>query len=102
MAEDRTELGLEIEAGLREAIAHRRGEIALPTRLVQAMPAARVKAIRKSVARSPRDFEQRFGIPARTLEGWEQGRRQPDPTARALLRVIEANPSAVEEALRPA
>jgi len=96
---ERTEIGLEIETGLREAIAHRRGEIALPTRLVDPMSAARVKAIRKAVARSPKEFEQKFGIPARTMEGWEQGRRQPDPAARTLLKVIERDPGAVERAL---
>lgn len=97
---ERTELGLEIEAGLREAIAHRKGEIALPGRTLNAMPADRIRTIRKAVARSPREFERKFGVPARTLEGWEQGRRQPDPTARALLTVIEKNPKAVEDALR--
>lgn len=101
MTEARTEFGRGIEAGLREAIAHRRGEIALATRIVNTMPAERVKAIRQAVAKSPKEFEKRFGVPARTLEGWEQGRRQPDPTARALLRVIEANPDAVEKALNP-
>lgn len=95
----RTEIGLEIEAGLREAIAHRRGEIALSTRLVDPMPAARVKAIRKAVAKSPREFERQFGIPARTMEGWEQGRRQPDPASRTLLKVIEREPEAVRRAL---
>lgn len=95
----RTEVGLEIEAGLREAIAHRRGEIALPTRNVDPMPPERVKAIRKAVAKSPKEFETRFGIPARTIEGWEQGRRQPDPASRTLLKVIEREPAAVERAL---
>ena len=98
----RSKLGLELEEGLRQAVAHSRGEIELPSRVVDVMPAARVKAIRKAVARNPKDFERRFGIPARTLEGWEQGRRQPDPTARALLRVIEADPAAVERALEKA
>lgn len=92
-------VGLEIEAGLREAIAHRRGEIALPTRNVDPMPPERVKAIRKAVAKSPKEFETRFGIPARTIEGWEQGRRQPDPASRILLKVIEREPAAVERAL---
>jgi putative transcriptional regulator len=41
-----------------------------------------------------------FGIPVRTLEGWEQGRRQPDPAASVLLRVIERNPKAVEDVVR--
>lgn len=96
---ERTELGLEIEAGLREAIAHRRGEIALPTRRVDPMPPERVKAIRKAVAKSPKEFEAKYGVPARTLEGWEQGRRSPDPTSQVLLKVIEREPEAVERAL---
>lgn len=99
MADEPIDIAAGVEAGLREAIAHRRGEIALATRIVNTMPAQRVKAIRKAVADSPKEFERRFGVPARTLEGWEQGRRQPDPTARALLRVIEVNPDAVEKAL---
>jgi putative transcriptional regulator len=48
-----------------------------------------VKAIRKSVAKTSREFSRRFGIPVRTLEGWEQGRRQPDPAASVPLPGIE-------------
>ena len=95
---DRTDLGLEIEAGLREAIAHRRGEMTLPSRRVEVMPPTRVKAIRKKVAKSPKEFERRFGVPARTVEGWEQGRKL-DVSASILLRVIEQEPEAVERAL---
>jgi putative transcriptional regulator len=98
MAEKRTELGLEIEAGLREAIAWKRGEITLPTRTIEAMPAARVREIRKAVAKSPKEFERRFRIPARTLEGWEQGRKV-DAPARALLRLIERDAETVERLL---
>lgn len=101
-SETDTEFGEELLAGMREAVAYMRGEIALPTRRINPMPPERVKAIRKAVAKSPKEFAQKYGIPARTLEGWEQGRRQPDPTARALLRVIEKNPEAVEKALEAA
>ena len=95
----RSELGREIEAGLREAIAWRRGQIALPVQIVEAMPAARVKEIRKLVAKSPREFEERFGVPARTIEGWEQGRRV-DVAAAVLLTVIATAPGIVEQAIR--
>ena len=94
-----TEFGAALLEGLREAVAWKRGEVALPVRNVPSMNAERVKAIRKSVAKSSREFSERFGIPVRTLEGWEQGRRQPDPAASVLLRVIEKNPRAVEEAI---
>jgi putative transcriptional regulator len=96
--EGRTQFGLELEEALKEALAWKRGEIALPTHHVEPMPAARVKAIRKSVAKSPREFERRFGVPARTVEGWEQGRKV-DVAATVLLRVIERDPEAVERAL---
>lgn len=99
---ERTEFGLRLEEGLREALAWKRGDIALPVRNVDVMPAARVKEIRKAVAKTSKEFEARFGVPARTVEGWEQGRRQPDPAARVLLTVIERNPEAVEQALTAA
>jgi putative transcriptional regulator len=93
-----TEFGRNLIAALKEVRAHRKGEIALPTREIAEMPAARVKQIRKSVASSPKEFARRFGVPARTVEGWEQGKRV-DVAARVLLTVIEKNPKAVEKAL---
>jgi putative transcriptional regulator len=96
---DDTEFGDRLVEGLGEALAWRRGEISLPVRISTGMTPERIKAIRKAVAKSPADFAKRFGIPARTLEGWEQGRRQPDPAASVLLRVIEKNPDAVMAAL---
>jgi putative transcriptional regulator len=94
-----SDFGAALIEGLREAAAWKRGEIALPVRNVPSMTADRVKAIRKGAAKSSREFSARFGIPLRTLEGWEQGRRRPDPAASVLLRVIEQNPKAVEDAL---
>jgi putative transcriptional regulator len=82
-----------------ERRAWSRGEISLRVHVIPSMTPERIKAIRKAVAKSPTDFARRFGIPARTIEGWEQGRRQPDPAASVLLRVIEKNPAAVEAAL---
>jgi putative transcriptional regulator len=67
--------------------------------VIDPLPPAEVKAIRKRHARTTREFERRFGVPARTLEGWEQGHRKPDVTARILLRVIDREPEAVERAL---
>ena len=85
--------------GLREAAAWKRGETILQIVDVNPMPPERVRAIRRKVSKSARDFEQRFGIPAATLSNWEQGRRTPDPAAQVLLRVIERDPEAVLRAL---
>jgi putative transcriptional regulator len=97
----RTKFGIALEESLHQAAAWRRGEVKLPTRLVEPMPPARVKAIRKGAAKSPRDFEHRFGVPARTIEGWEQGKKV-DVAGRVLLKVIENEPAAVERALAKA
>lgn len=86
--------------GLREAAAWKRGALALEVVNIDPMPPERIRAIRKRVARSAREFEARFGIPAATLNNWEQGRRAPDPAARVLLRVIEHDPEAVLRSLR--
>lgn len=93
-----TAFGRDLIAAAREALAHKQGKIALPTRVIEDMPAARVKEIRKKVARSTKEFERRFGVPARTLEGWEQNKKI-DVAGRVLLKVIEKDPVAVERAL---
>jgi putative transcriptional regulator len=85
--------------GLQEAAAWKRGELALETVHVDPMPAERIRAIRRKAARSTRDFETQFGVPAATMNNWEQGRRKPDPAARVLLQVIEKNPDAVRQAI---
>jgi putative transcriptional regulator len=59
------------------------------------MSARRVKAIRTALVKSPKDFERRFGIPARTVEGWEQGRKL-DVAASILMAMIERAPDMVE------
>jgi putative transcriptional regulator len=96
-AEDETPFGEALLEGLREAAASKRGDVALPARNAPLLTAERVKAIRNSAAKTSREFSRRFGIPVRTLEGWEQGRRHPDPAASVRLRVIERKPKVVEE-----
>ena len=82
---------------LQEARAWKRGELALETVNIDPMPAERIRAIRKKVAKSAKEFERRFGIPAATINNWEQGRRKPDPAGRLLLQTIEAAPDVVEK-----
>jgi putative transcriptional regulator len=100
MTDETYDFGEALIQGLEEALAWKRGEIALETVRISPMPPARVKAIRKKVAKTARAFEARFGIPAATISNWEQGRREPDLTARLLLRVIEHAPDVVEQVAR--
>ena len=58
-----------------------------------------VKAIRKAMGMTQEAFAARFGFSKGALRDWEQDRRQPEASARVLLKVIEKRPEAVVEAL---
>ena len=51
-----------------------------------------VKAIRTKTGLSQSRFANLLGVSKRTLENWEQGRRHPTGPARALLKIVEADP----------
>ena len=71
-----------------------------PEQLAQFRRAVNVKAIREKLGLTQEGFARRFNLDVRAVQDWEQDRRRPDRAARSLLRVIEANPKAVERALR--
>jgi len=48
---------------------------------------------------SQSSFANRFGLSVYALRNWEQGKRQPDPAARAYLKVIEKAPDIVAKVL---
>jgi DNA-binding transcriptional regulator YiaG len=54
-----------------------------------------LKSIRTAHDKIREEFEARFGISARTMEGWEEGRKL-DVSARILMAMIERDPQAVE------
>ncbi len=99
MTTERTDLGREVEAALGEVLAHVRGEVELPCRIVDDPSAERIIALRKRMNLSRQKFADRFGLDARALQDWEQGRRVPDRAARVLLTVIDRDPEAVVRAI---
>ena len=99
MTTQRTDVGREVEAALGEVLAHVRGETELPCRIVDDPAADRIVALRKRMRLSRQSFADRFGLDARALQDWEQGRRTPDRAARVLLTVIDREPEAVVRAL---
>ncbi len=99
MTAKRTKVGREVEEALGEVLAHVRGAADLPCRIVDDPSAERILALRKRMKLSRRKFADRFGLDARAVQDWEQGRRLPDRAARVLLTVIERDPKAVERAL---
>jgi putative transcriptional regulator len=62
--------------------------------------APRVTAIRDAMGLSQRGFAKLVGVSVKTLQNWEQGRRQPSGPAVALLKVLVADSDAVLRALR--
>ncbi len=99
MTAKRTKVGREVEEALGEVLAHVRGAVDLPCRIIDDPSAERILALRKRMKLSRRKFAERFGLDARAIQDWEQGRRLPDRAARVLLTVIERDPKAVERAL---
>ena len=90
-----------IMAGLDDALAYAQGDKSRGVEHVVPAPVD-VASIRKNLKLSRPKFAERFGLDARALQDWEQGRRQPDRAARVLLKVIEQNPEVVEAAVRSA
>ena len=68
--------------------------------------AARVTAVEVSAATEARnrvgmsqsEFAKLLGVSVRTLQDWEQGRREPSGAAKTLLRIASQNPDAVKAA----
>ena len=58
-----------------------------------------VRALRNSLSLSQTQFAKRFGFSVETIRNYEQGHRRPRGPASVLLRVIAADPDAVERAL---
>lgn len=57
------------------------------------------KAIRTRLNLTQEQFAERFQLRLGTIRDWEQGKKEPDSAAKALLRVIDRNPEAVDQAL---
>jgi putative transcriptional regulator len=58
-----------------------------------------VKTIRAKTGLTQTRFADVLGVSKRTLENWEQGRRHPTGPARALLKILDADPKHALEAL---
>lgn len=50
---------------------------------------------RQKTGLSQAKFAALLGVSVRTLQGWEQGRKQPSGAARTLLAIARTNPKAV-------
>lgn len=83
-----------------------RNDLLESARQMRAGKAARVTTVevteavqaRNKVGLSQAEFARLLGVSVRTLQDWEQGRREPSGAAKTLLRIATQNPDAVKAA----
>ena len=102
---DELSLGQEIIAGLEEALAYERGELAgakvtratLASQSAEIAPAPayqsdRIVALRENLRLSQPVFAAALNVSPETVKKWEQGTREPDGAALRLLELAEEHP----------
>ena len=81
-------IGEEILKGIQQIKADESGRVSrLPS----------IAKIREGVGLSQSEFAKLLGVSVRTLQEWEQGRREPSGPARTLLTIAHKNPRALLE-----
>lgn len=88
-------LGAEILEGIDEIRKFKKGKGALRTH--ELSPPSAPKVIRLKLNMSQAAFAGWMGVSVRTLQDWEQGRREPQGPAIALLRIAEQHPEVFEQ-----
>lgn len=90
------DLGAELLESLREMKAGKVGRVSVVTRdgRVVDSPVAQARVVSKL---SQAQFAALMGVSVRTLQEWEQGRREPSGAAKTLLRVVQAHPEVLRE-----
>ena len=88
-----TDLGNKLLKSVKEMKA---GKAARST----AVAANEVAAARLKTGLSQALFAQALQISARTLQEWEQGRREPSGAARALIKIALRHPEVIREGLQ--
>jgi len=83
-------IGLEILRGMKEVKAFKARKIMLSARELQEPSSP--KTIRAQLNLSQSDFAALMGVSIRTVQDWEQGRRNPKGPAKSLLRIAEQYP----------
>lgn len=92
------ELFQDLLASVKDMGRHRRGEPVEGARVIE-IDEPDVKTLREGAGVSQAEFARLIGVSRRTLENWEQHRARPSGPARALLKIVAANPKAAVEAL---
>lgn len=88
-------IGAEILAGIHEIKEYKQGKVPLRNNELSEPSAPQI--IRAKMKMSQVMFAGLLGVSIRTLQDWEQGRRNPQGPAVALLRIAEQHPEVFSE-----
>ena len=89
-SESRRDIWGEVLAGVREIKAG-------GGRRTKVEPRSEVVRARLKAGLTQAEFAALLGVSKRTLEQWEQGRREPSGAAKTLVRVAERHPEVLRE-----
>ena len=93
-------IATEVLGALREVQEHRAGKRTLRTtgvpKPLPGLSPDRIRRIREELNLSRAVFASMLRTPVRTLEGWEQGRSKPPPSASALILMARKYPDTFE------
>lgn len=91
-----TELFNQLKTSICQMKAIESGELS-PTRVRIVNPENEVAHARMQLGMTQEAFAKLLDTPVGTVRGWEQGRRQPPPSAKVLMRVATKYPEQVLE-----
>jgi putative transcriptional regulator len=94
------ELFEQLTQSMKEAIAIEKGEMK-PSRMFT-VESPDAKAVREKTGLSQSEFARMIGVKVKTLQNWEQHRRNPTGAAAALLTIFDRAPDVAIKALHKA
>jgi putative transcriptional regulator len=94
------ELFEQLHKSMKEAVAIAKGDMQ-PSRVFTVKPPD-VKAVREKTGLSQAMFATMIGVKVKTLQNWEQHRRNPTGAAAALLTIFDREPETAKKALHGA
>lgn len=94
------ELFEQLTQGMKEAIAIAKGD--MKSSRVFTVEPPDVKAVREKTGLSQSEFAQMIGVKVKTLQNWEQHRRNPTGAAAALLTIFDRAPDVAVKVLHKA
>ena len=89
------DIGQEILEGILEIKSFKAGKVSLRTRTLTEPESPQV--IRGQLNLSQAAFAGLMGVSVRTVQDWEQGRREPSGPAKTLLRIAQQHPEVFAE-----